>query len=61
MNIPGTKKSHRERKNPHSADAWRERKAAANAARGKQVAETTNLIPGRNAYADAKYRHEEEL
>jgi hypothetical protein len=57
MNIPGAKKSHRERKNPRSAEQHQARKHAANAARGKQVAETSNLIPGRHAYADAKYRH----
>ena len=52
------KKSHRERKNGASREEWQRRKHEANAARGKQIAETFNLIPGRHAYADAKYSRE---
>ncbi|HTQ97234.1 MAG TPA: hypothetical protein VMH89_10540 [Candidatus Acidoferrum sp.] len=32
-----TKKSHRERKNPHAAEQFAEQRKARNAARGKQV------------------------
>jgi len=37
MNIPGTKKSHRERKNPRAAEQHQARRHAANAARPKQI------------------------
>ena len=51
------KKKPYQRKNEHAAEEHKARKQAANAARGKQVTETFNLIPGRHAFADAKYRH----
>ncbi len=46
---------HRDRKNGASREQWQKRKQTANAAHGKQIAETFNLIPGRHAYQDAKY------
>lgn len=56
MNVAGTKRNPRDRKNPHAAEEWAKRKRAANAARPKQqevISAGGHVTHVRGAYAEA--------